>query len=111
MMAKKYIVKKQKKSDSSVKVRQFGVVLENIDSKLDLMVEGHKALDKKIDVNNHEFKKEVNYKFEIVFEKFDNVTDELRLIRNELKEKVDRDEFLTLEKRVIKLEKSLNVHK
>lgn len=67
------------------------MVLENIDSKLDLIVEGHKALDKKVDRNHQEFqefRQEVNYKFEVVFEKFDDVTDELRVIRNELKQKV-----------------------
>lgn len=106
-MVKKQNVKKQKEINFSTEIRQFGVVLERIDSKLDLAAEGHKTLDKKIDANHLEFKeftKEVNYKFEVVF-------DELRLIRNELKEKVGRDEFLILEKRVIKLEKSLNAHK
>ncbi len=112
--AKKQSLRKRNKSNFLIEPRRFGVVLENIDSKLDLVVEGHKALDKKIDSNHHEFKefkKEVNYKFDVVFERFDDVTDELRLIRNELKEKVGRDEFLNLEKRVIKMEKSLSVHK
>jgi len=82
--------------------RHIGVVLEHIDSKLDLVVEGQQALDQKIDKNHGEFREfrdEVNYKFGIVF-------DELHLIRNELKEKVSRDEFLMLEKRVIRLEKT-----
>ncbi|PIU99279.1 hypothetical protein COS59_00545 [Candidatus Wolfebacteria bacterium CG03_land_8_20_14_0_80_36_15] len=97
-MAKKKINKKE----LSPPERHFGVVLENIDSKLDLVVEGHQALDKKIDTNHQEFKEfrgEVNYKFGVVL-------DELRLIRNELKEKVGRDEFALLEKRVMALEKS-----
>ncbi len=34
------------------------------------------------------------------------VKEELHLIRNELKEKVSRDEFLALEHRVTRLEKS-----
>ena len=93
-----------------------GVVLEDIDSKLDLVLEGHQVLDKKIE----DFRKkvderfnEVDYKFEVVFEKFDeidvqfsDVKDELHIIRNELKEKVGRDEFVLLEKRVMALEKS-----
>lgn len=109
--------------NKKIEERQFGVVLESLDSKMDLMLEGHHALDKKID-NNHqefqEFRGEVNYKFEVVFEKFDEidarfgkidvqfdeVKDELRIIRNELKEKVSRDEFALLEKRVLKLEKT-----
>ena len=138
-MDKKKVNEKQlSPSDSE---RHFGVVLENIDSKLDLVVEGHQALDRKIDnkhtefkefekvvnykfevliegvktldkkVDRHygefqEFRQEVDYKFEIVFDKFDDVTDELRIIRNELKEKVSRDEFILLEKRVLSLEKS-----
>lgn len=97
-MAKKKINKKQLFPSE----HHFGAVLEDIDSKLDLVVEGVGTLDKKIDRHHEEFqefRKEVDYKFEIVF-------DELRLIRNELKEKVGRDEFAFLEKRVMALEKS-----
>ena len=98
MVNKKKINKKQ----LSVSERHFGVVLEDIDSKLDLVVEGQQSLDVKIDKNHkefQEFRNEVNYKFDVVF-------DELHLIRNELKEKVGRDEFVLLEKRVMALEKS-----
>ena len=82
--------------------RHFGVILENIDSKLDLVVEGQETLDVKIDkvdskVDN--LREEMNYKFEVAL-------DELRIIRNELKEKVGRDEFALLEKRVAALEKA-----
>jgi tetrahydromethanopterin S-methyltransferase subunit G len=113
-MGKKLKTKNQKKELSQIE-RHFGVILEDIDSKLDLVVEGHQTLDKKIDRHYgefQEFRKEVDYKFEIVFEKFDEVdkrfdevTGELRVIRNELKEKVGRDEFILLEKRVAALEK------
>lgn len=75
--------------------------MEDIDSKLDLVLEGHQALDKKVDGVSAElgdFRKEVDYKFEIV-------VDELHVIRNELKEKIGRDEFVLLEKRVTQLEK------
>lgn len=102
------VKKKTKRMNLSTTGGSFGVILEDIDSKLDLVVEGYQALDKKIDKNHaefREFKGEVNYKFNVVFGKFDEVTDELRLIRNELKEKVSRDEFLVLEKRVTALEK------
>ena len=134
-MAKKNSKQKEKLITGE---RQFGVILEDIDSKLDLVVEGHKALDEKIDKNHgefQEFKKEVDYKFGVVFEHFEQVdrrfeqvdrcfeqvdqrfeqvdqrlegiNDELRLIRNELKEKVGRDEFAVLEKKVSALEKRL----
>ena len=120
--------------NKKIENRQFGVILEDIDSKIDFLVEGHQALDKKIDkvdsnLNSKidSLKTEMDYKFETVFEKFnevdkrfekvdeqfkqvgaqfDEVKDELRVIRNELKEKVSRDEFVLLEKRVLKLEKA-----
>ena len=94
--------KKTNKKQLSPSERHFGVVLEDIDSKLDLIVEGQQVLDKKIDRHYgefQEFRKEVDYKFELTFY-------ELRLIRNELKEKIGRDEFILLEKRVMALEKS-----
>lgn len=113
-MAKKKLLKKAIAAPLSE--RHFGVVLENIDSKLDLVVEGQGALDVKIDKVDEkleDFRKEVNYKFDVVFEKFDeidtqfsDVKDELHIIRNELKEKIGRDEFILLEKRVAALEKS-----
>ncbi len=105
-MAKKKLIKKAVAAPFSE--RHFGVVLEDIDSKLDLVVKGQEVLDikiEKVDEKLEDFRKEVNYKFEVVFEKFDEVTDELRVIRNELKEKVGRDEFALLEKRVAALEK------
>ncbi|OGZ01365.1 MAG: hypothetical protein A2946_03520 [Candidatus Liptonbacteria bacterium RIFCSPLOWO2_01_FULL_53_13] len=78
-----------------------GVLLEHIDSKLDVVVEGQHSLQNQISSNHEEFRefrREVDYKFETVF-------DELRIIRNDLKEKVGRDEFMALEKRLVQLEK------
>ena len=82
--------------------------MEDIDSKLDRLAEGQQAgfsyLDKKIDTVDNKvdgLHKEMNYKFDVVF-------DELHLIRNELKEKVSREEFLVLEKRVAHVEKKLS---
>ena len=103
--------KQTKKPELNQSERHFGVLLENMDSKFDLMLEGQQALDKKIDKNHQElreFRGEVDYKFGIVFEKLESIDDELKIIRNELKEKVGRDEFLTLEKRVIFLEKKMH---
>jgi len=91
----------EENSKKSGQERHFGVILERIDSKLDLVVEGHAALDKKID----DFKEDVDEKFKMVDYKFEVVLDELHIIRNELKEKVGRDEFVLLEKRVATLEK------
>lgn len=99
-MLKKKISKKQKQESFSE--RRLGVILENIDSKLDLVVEGHQVLDKKIDGMDNKvdnLREEMNYKFSVVL-------DELHLVRNELKEKIGRDEFILLEKRVAALEKT-----
>ena len=82
--------------------RYLGVVAEDFDSKFDLAMEGHEVLDKKIE----DFRSEVGGRFDEVDYKFGIVFDELHVIRNELKEKVSRDEFVLLEKRVITLEKS-----
>ncbi len=94
----------------------FGVILENIDSKLDLLVEGHQGLDKRIekldekvdgiDEKLEDFRKEVSKRFNEVDYKFEIVFDELHFIRNDLKEKVSRDEFVLLEKRVAVLERT-----
>jgi hypothetical protein len=91
------------KRTGAAKKHKGGVLLEDLDSKLDLVLEGQQGLgvrvgevDKKVD----NLKQDMDYKFEIVF-------DELRLIRNELKEKVGRDEFIVLEKRVAHLEKKI----
>src|SRR3989338_2032249 len=66
--------------NKKIENRQFGVILEDIDSKIDFLVEGHQALDKKIDkvdsnLNSKidSFKTEMDYKFETVFEKFNKV--------------------------------------
>ena len=84
--------------------RKEGVLMEDLDSKLDLLVEGHSVLRKEIgDLRgemNERFQ-EVDYKFEVVFE-------QMQLIRNN---QVSRDEFIMLEKRVINLEKKLTAKK
>ncbi len=115
---------KIKKMGLSTTKRHFGVVLENIDSKLDLVVEGHKALDVKIDKNHEEFrefKKEVGYKFKVITEILASHTEmigsiatdveiiksDVEFIKNSLKKKIDIDEFAVLERRVALLEKKL----
>lgn len=109
--------KKIKKTDLSATERHFGVVLEDIDSKMDLVLEGHQALDikfsKKID--------KVDEKLEDIGEKIDIHTEmigsmatdieiiksDVEFIKNSLKKKVDIDEFVVLEKRVALLERKL----
>ena len=55
------------------------MILEDIDFKLDLVVEGHQILDKKIEG----FREEVDGRFNDVDYKFELVFGELRLIRDE----------------------------
>lgn len=86
-----------------------GALLENMDSKIDVLVDGHKFLvkgQKTLEKRVDDLKGEMNERFNEVDYKFEIVFGELRLIRNELKEKVGRDEFTLLEKRVFALEKS-----
>lgn len=101
--------KKLAKKDDLDEKRYTNVLLESMDSKIDAVLEDRKTLNEKI--NRHygefqEFRKEVDYKFEVVFKKFDEITDEIHLIHNDSKEKVSRDEFIVLEKKVLILEKA-----
>lgn len=76
MVKRRGTIKNTEKAD-----QHTGVILEHIDSKVDLLVEGNHVLDKKIDTLHGEMNerfKEVDYKFGVVF-------DELHLIRSELK--------------------------
>ncbi len=87
---------KVKKLDKNKK----GIVLEDIDSKLDLIVEaqiGNNSSLGKLEEKVGDMKIEMNYKFEAVLE-------QLHIIRNE---KINRDEFAALEKRVIAVERKL----
>jgi len=126
--AKKKVIK-IKKMELSVSERHFGVILEDIDSKLDSVVEGNQALDKKIDKVDEkleDFRGEVNFKFKVVQETLDSHTQildshtqmiakntedleiiktDIEFIKNSLKKKVDIDEFSVLEKRVALLER------
>lgn len=101
-----YIMKRKvlasKKEIKPVEHR-FGVLLEHMDKKLDLVVEGHVVLDKKLD----NFKEDVDGRFDEIDYKLEAMAGELHVVRNELKEKVGRDEFLLLEKRVMALEKKV----
>ncbi|MEK7498846.1 MAG: hypothetical protein AAB611_03255, partial [Patescibacteria group bacterium] len=72
-----------------------------MDKKLDLVVEGHVVLDKKLD----DFKENVDRRFNEVDYKLEAMASGLHVVRNELKEKVGRDEFVLLEKRVMALKK------
>jgi len=65
----------------------FGAILEGFDRKFDLLIEGYATLDKKIDNVHNElniFREEVNFKFEIVFNKLKEATGEIAQIKKRL---------------------------
>src|SRR3989344_6789036 len=101
MTMKKDRVKNESASIKELDQQGLGVLLEHMDSKLDLVVGGHEALDKKID----NLEENINHKFSEVDQKFMVVFEELHLIHSDLKEKVSREEFIVLEKRVLMLER------
>ncbi len=114
--------KKARLHKTNLSGNEFGVILEDIGSKLDLVLEGHSVLDRKIDNLREDMDarfeqvdarfeqidvrfEQVDARFEQIDVRFEQVFDELHVIRNDLKEKVGRDEFVLLEKRVSALEK------
>ena len=128
MKAKKKIRKKAKAKKASPKLAlkkedQFGVILEDINSKFDYLAEGYGilkkgqgVLDAKIDRNHEEFiefRDEANSKFNTILQQLFNIDDELQFIKSEitglrmeLKKKADLNRLESLEKRVRKLEAS-----
>ena len=115
----------KKKSVKKLTDNQFGVILEDINGKFDVLVEGQKVLFEKVD------KLETGQ--EVLFEKFDKVETGLDRVENKLDavenrlggvedkldgvesdvseikhklcQKVDVEDFQKLEKRVVKLER------
>lgn len=65
----------KKEANSSRKGDQFGVVLENINSKLDLVLESYDTLDKKVDRLHLEAKEDLN-EFKAEMRVFQKVTTE-----------------------------------
>ena len=74
----------------SVTNRQFGVILEDINSKFDLVLEGHAALDKKFDKKIDEFKNETQLNFEAIRNELGEFKNETRLNFEAIKEYLSR---------------------
>lgn len=103
------MIKKKKRTtkDTPPEIRRIGVLLEAVDHKVDLLVEGQQALSARIDrleQRINELSREMDYRFKVIL-------DELELIRNDLKIKVDHKEFLILERRVAEIERRLSQKK
>lgn len=112
----------------SIPERKFGVLLEGMDKKINLVLEGHGALDKKIDGLKEEF---VEFKgemrvfrddtvsnFKTVFDYLSRIDDELKAIKseifdlkNKLFSKAEVSRLESLEKRVKEMETKLASYK
>ena len=132
---KKRIIKKNSKSSKKAKNEltqsQWGTLFEEINSKLDLLLEGHSdlnnkvnvlddkvnVLDQKVDRNYQEMNSkfdEVNSNFKTVFEYLSKIDDnlhelqfiksELAQIKSKLSKKADLDYIEKIEQRVNKIE-------
>lgn len=114
---KKTKIKPRKKTEMAE--NQFSVILEDINSKFDLMSEGFLGVDKRfddLDKKVDDNQRETNSNFKTVFEYLSKIDDEIQSIklelvnlRSELKNKADLDKLFQLEKRVIVIEKQLNI--
>lgn len=87
--------------------RSLGVILEDIDSKFDLILEGHTALDKKIDVFHDEFldfTKETRLNFNAIKDYLSRIDDEIQEMKKILSRKADLERLERLEQKVAKME-------
>ena len=73
-----------KPKSKSTKNRQFGVILEDINSKFDLVLEGHAALDKKFDNKIDEFRNDFDDFVNETRVNFETIRNELKTTQNEL---------------------------
>ena len=77
---KKLVDTKEKREE-----RGKGVLMEDLDKKLDQVLEGYNALDAKIDKNHGEFREfvsEVNFKFDIVFKELRGIHGEMNVLQD-----------------------------
>ena len=121
----------QKIEEEAVSRDRQTVVLEDMNSRLALMLEQFSGLHKKIDKNHQEFlgfrdqtnenfkkigefRKETGENFSVVMEYLTRIDDEiqdmkkeLKILRETLKEKADLDKLAGFEKRLLRVEKIL----
>ncbi|TSC74507.1 MAG: hypothetical protein G01um101444_277 [Parcubacteria group bacterium Gr01-1014_44] len=86
------MVKKKDNYDSL----EIGTLLEHIDDKVTLVAEQYTDLNKKID--------RLDKKLDLVAEDVEVIKMDIEFIKHDLKNKVARDEFAVLERRVALLE-------
>lgn len=81
-MAKKSV---SENKDTSEAERHFGIVLEDINKTVHQVLDGHAALDKKVDNfygEFSEFRNETNFKFETITSELSGVKSELRDLKS-----------------------------
>jgi predicted nucleic acid-binding Zn-ribbon protein len=126
---KKRIIKKPKRVKNKLTQNHSGVLLEEMNSKIDIILEGHTGLNKKIDTKIDGLREEMNSKFDnlhgemnsrfdevnsnfkTVFGYLSKIDDELQDIKSELAQiksklskKSDLDYVKKLEQRMNKIE-------
>ena len=84
------------KKKKTYKPEEVGMLLEDIDSKVSVIAESHTTLNKKVDV--------LTKKVDGIAEDVGVIKLDIEFIKNELKNKVNRNEFAALERRVSLLE-------
>lgn len=114
---KKKLKKTPTRSVKAASQNQFGVILEDISGKFDLLIEGQKSLEQRffgLEGEVAEFKKDTKSNFNQIFEYLSRIEDELISIKAEiadikktLTQKADKDRVALLEERVAKLERQL----
>ncbi|EKE15989.1 MAG: hypothetical protein ACD_11C00057G0014 [uncultured bacterium] len=99
--------KKNQKNADTEKAYGFGEVmfmLENMNDGIQIIAEQQVDMKKDIDIIKEDIS-EINVRLGGVEDRLGNVEDNVIEIKHKLSEKVDREEFNKLEKRMIKLEK------
>ncbi|MBU2595661.1 hypothetical protein KJ713_02415 [Patescibacteria group bacterium] len=95
MITEKQLDKRLKNQTKELK-RHFDVAVESFKDEVQIIAEGWKMTKDKVDAT-FEMVGEIKKDIEIM-------KSDISFIKNELKQKVDRDEFVVLEKRLILLE-------
>ena len=100
-------MKKNTRKPSGEEVFRSGEVmsmLEQMNDGIELISEQHGEIIKRLDKHDKRFDK-FEGRFDKLEKKVDHLQDDVTEIKYRLSEKVDREEFEKLEKRMIKLEK------
>lgn len=129
---KELMVKKKVASGNKVSVRHTNVLLEDLDKKIEMILEGHDSLDKKIDDFRHETRSEIGFlrlsdrvatnkltdlvlkidriedkydkNFKIIMEYLARIDDEIQDLKTKLVAKADLERLEKLEHRIVQVE-------